>query len=197
MIERTSTRRGQATRDEVLQAAARAMLRQGFAGTSLADVAGEAGVSKSSVLYHFGTKDQLLRELMTPVMDEMGELVSVSEQTRTPLERRHVLGLISEIFDRHRGAITAVAADTLLWRHEALGGRMIDNHNRLIALLAQGLTSSIAVQRAHMATAAIFRGMAFGLGESGDPVVPGTADHRILLDLATEILEGCGSRAAG
>lgn len=190
MSARTSTRRGRATREELLAAAARAFLRTGFTGSSLLDVAREAEVSKSAVLYHFGSKDQLLREVMTPVMDEISALAESTAVASGPLERRRLMDLLTDVYERHLPAVQAVAADTLLWRHPALEGRMQTNHGRLVQILAAGLDSPIAVERAHTALATVFRGMAFGLAESGSPVQVGSPEHQILIDLGTEILEG-------
>jgi len=50
------------TREQILDAAARVFARAGFEAASLADIAGEAGVKKALVQYHFETKDNLWRE---------------------------------------------------------------------------------------------------------------------------------------
>ncbi|WBB79447.1 TetR family transcriptional regulator [Micromonospora sp. WMMD882] len=56
------------TRDEILAAAARQFAVSGFKGTSLQDIAREAGCSKAAVLYHFANKESLLTELMAPAI---------------------------------------------------------------------------------------------------------------------------------
>ncbi|HSP74835.1 MAG TPA: TetR/AcrR family transcriptional regulator [Cryobacterium sp.] len=43
----------------------------GFAGTSLQQIADAAGYSKSSVLYHFASKEALLDEVLTPAVDRL------------------------------------------------------------------------------------------------------------------------------
>lgn len=47
----------------------------GFAGTSLQQIADAAGYSKSSVLYHFASKEALLEEALTPAIDRLEEMV--------------------------------------------------------------------------------------------------------------------------
>lgn len=48
-----------ATRDHILSVAAEAMMTQGFEGTSLSDILGEAGLSKGALYHHFQSKQEL------------------------------------------------------------------------------------------------------------------------------------------
>ena len=41
----------------------------GFAGTSIADLAGALGVSKAAIYYHYRSKDALLHHLIDPLLD--------------------------------------------------------------------------------------------------------------------------------
>ncbi|GEM_PF-3232205 len=54
--EKFSERTGE-TREKILNAAIRLFSRKGYRGTSVADIATEAGVAKSAVLWRFGTKN--------------------------------------------------------------------------------------------------------------------------------------------
>src|SRR6202035_740458 len=56
--------RGEATRDRVLAAARDVLLERGFAQTSTRAVAERAGVRLSLVHYHFGSKQQLLIDVL-------------------------------------------------------------------------------------------------------------------------------------
>ncbi|MCS5734612.1 TetR/AcrR family transcriptional regulator [Herbiconiux daphne] len=47
----------------------------GYAGTSLQQIADAAGYSKSSVLYHFRSKEALLEESLAPALSELGEFL--------------------------------------------------------------------------------------------------------------------------
>jgi AcrR family transcriptional regulator len=55
-------RRAEVRREEILAAAAAAVSRRGFAGTRVADVAADLGISSGLVFYHFETKERLLSE---------------------------------------------------------------------------------------------------------------------------------------
>jgi AcrR family transcriptional regulator len=55
-------RRAEARREEILQAAAQVVARNGFPRTRVADVAAELAISPALVFYHFATKERLLSQ---------------------------------------------------------------------------------------------------------------------------------------
>lgn len=52
------------TRDRVAEVAARTFAERGVAGTSLDELARRSGVTKQTILYHFGSKDELLASVL-------------------------------------------------------------------------------------------------------------------------------------
>lgn len=60
----TQAERREATREQVIAAAARVFARRGFHGTSLDAVAEEAGFSRGAVYYNFADKEELFLELL-------------------------------------------------------------------------------------------------------------------------------------
>jgi TetR/AcrR family transcriptional regulator, transcriptional repressor for nem operon len=58
------TRKGQATRDRIVEAAAGLMFRQGVAGTTTEQVQAAAGVSASQLFHYFGDKRALVRAVI-------------------------------------------------------------------------------------------------------------------------------------
>jgi len=67
--------RSVATRDRILAAAFEVAGRVGLHRASVAAIAREAGVAVGNLHYHFGSRDQLLRDLMQWVQDELiGEM---------------------------------------------------------------------------------------------------------------------------
>lgn len=59
------------SRQKILEAAARLVMEKGVKGTSLADIAREAGISKGTLFYHFPTKDELVYELTVRHFDRL------------------------------------------------------------------------------------------------------------------------------
>ena len=53
------------TRQRLIEASIDVFSRQGFDGTSLSSIAEEAGVTQPTLSYHFGTKDQLYRDVIS------------------------------------------------------------------------------------------------------------------------------------
>lgn len=56
--------KGQARKRLIIEVATRMFARNGARGTTLAEIAVEAGVSQAGVVYHFGTKDELLHAVL-------------------------------------------------------------------------------------------------------------------------------------
>ena len=69
------------TREELRTIALAEFAAAGYAGTSLQRIAELASVSKSSVLYHFASKEQLLEAAIGPAIDRMDEVLAPLEST--------------------------------------------------------------------------------------------------------------------
>ena len=66
--KRTASR--QARRQQLIDATIKCIARKGMGGTTLSDVAGEAGLSQGIVNLHFESKDKLLNETLRCLADE-------------------------------------------------------------------------------------------------------------------------------
>jgi AcrR family transcriptional regulator len=62
--DRVPVRRGDSTRQSILDAAERSFAESGFDGVSLRTITERAGVDLALANYHFGTKENLLREVI-------------------------------------------------------------------------------------------------------------------------------------
>jgi AcrR family transcriptional regulator len=56
--------RGDARRKQLIEVATRMLARNGSRGTTLSDIAAAVGVSQAAVVYHFGTKEELLHAVL-------------------------------------------------------------------------------------------------------------------------------------
>ncbi|MDA4848189.1 TetR/AcrR family transcriptional regulator [Hoeflea poritis] len=68
--------RGSASRREILDAAARLFLKNGYGDTSLRELANEVGMKAGSLYYHFASKEQLATEVLGIGVKGVAEAVS-------------------------------------------------------------------------------------------------------------------------
>jgi AcrR family transcriptional regulator len=77
------TRRRGAGREQLLETARRLFARDGVEATSLQDIADEMGVTKAGVYYHYKTKDELVLDVLGPLLDALPDLAARVEAQRT------------------------------------------------------------------------------------------------------------------
>lgn len=67
-------RKGEATRERILEVAQVSVLSKGFGATSIEEVIAEAGITKSGFFYHFHDKNELAREMLRRYVTENDRL---------------------------------------------------------------------------------------------------------------------------
>ncbi len=123
--------RGPSRRQLILDTARAAFAERGYDGTSVGEIAGSIGVSKSAVSFHFPSKEDLLVALVEPFFAEMDELFDPQPSPSWP---DGVLELAGDYFDvliRHHDIAVWIDADrSVQVRYEtqvsALFSRMAD-----------------------------------------------------------------------
>jgi AcrR family transcriptional regulator len=112
-------------RSEILEVATRVFARKGIANTTMRDIADEVGILHGSLYYHFGSKEQLLGEILRPVMtDLIDQYLGVLDQVLDPVEavKRLIELEIRLMVDTHRDVTSIVENDYLYLRDsEAFG----------------------------------------------------------------------------
>ena len=82
---------GEARRAQILAASGRLVRQRGFSSTRLADVADELGLSAPLIVYHFGTKDELMAATLaaeaSAELERMERIVSSSARPPAKIER--------------------------------------------------------------------------------------------------------------
>lgn len=90
---RPGNRRGQRSRQEILDAASRVMAARGYAGASMSVLARESGLPKSAFYHHFQSKAGLLSEVMArgahAFFDAMRESQASPPEGGSPRDRLH------------------------------------------------------------------------------------------------------------
>jgi AcrR family transcriptional regulator len=119
--------KAQTTRDQILRAAERVVMREGVAGMTIAAVAKEAGLSKGGVLYHYASKEALVQgmlERLIALFEADVEHYAAGDATRAPgrYTRAYVRATLeprgesasSEVEDVSAAIIAAVSTDPTL-----------------------------------------------------------------------------------
>src|SRR5882757_665165 len=88
MTARATYKKSEVSRRSVVEAAVRALAEQGFAKTSVSDIAHSAGMSKGVVHYHFANKDDLIARVLEHCSSVVRERARVAwDLGGTPTER--------------------------------------------------------------------------------------------------------------
>ena len=156
------------TRARILDSARRLFLVQGYAATTLADIAAAIGVTKTAVAYHFHPKDRLLVELVSPALADMAaELGPLPTSTRA--QRRAFLRRVVDVLVRHRDVVGILASDSGLLALPALAGSPAPR-DLLVARLLPARRSGADVVRAWSAVGAAQIAVARTLDQPADVV---------------------------
>lgn len=118
-------------------------IRQGYAGTSLQEVADRAGVSKSLLHYHFDSKPDLLQAVVSDYLAETEDVLDGLEgQPHTTPE--HVLESYRDVLLRHRLAARLLNTDVTATAVDVIGTRFREAHARWRALLSSSPVAAAA-----------------------------------------------------
>ncbi|HEC09799.1 MAG TPA: TetR/AcrR family transcriptional regulator [Acidimicrobiales bacterium] len=158
------------TAERVLDEALVAFGTRGFAATSLDDLAGEVGVTKQAILYHFDSKEQLLEAVIDRSVAELAELYEgvargpsrglarVEDVVRTTFavaaRRPELLGLlrqVSRLGDPHTPRLARGMHDLLERACAYLGqemeaGRLRRHDPRLLLLTSYSAVMGVATE---------------------------------------------------
>jgi AcrR family transcriptional regulator len=129
-------------RAEILEAFTRSVAQRGYDGTNFGDLAAELGISKGTIVHHFGTKDALLRELHEGYMRRrLAEVRTVWSRLRAPEERLAAfvhLGVRYQVVDRwatvaFQREVVRFSADPGMGTSQALRGEYRELVERVLA----------------------------------------------------------------
>ena len=139
MVTETKSAKGAATRDQILDAAARLIHLQGYHSTTLDDVLSASGVGKGNFYYHFESKEELgyaiidrlvrgfVERTLEPAFadtdrDPLAQIHGFLDRVLANLRQRNCVGgcplgnLASELSDVHEGFRQRLAEIFVQWR---------------------------------------------------------------------------------
>jgi AcrR family transcriptional regulator len=83
------------TRQRIIDAALDLFTERAFAGTTLRDIAERLSLTKSSMYYHFSSKDALLDAILAPLTQSLDELSAATVAGRAQLKPGDQAGLVA------------------------------------------------------------------------------------------------------
>lgn len=118
-----------------IQAVARDLfMKQGVAKTSLREIADALEITKPALYYHFASREDLVRSIVQPLIDDMESFLAEREPLPPPAAR----ALVEDYFDlihRHRAIIVMMVRDLSTLDYLDLGTRMFEWRRRLMVML--------------------------------------------------------------
>jgi AcrR family transcriptional regulator len=173
---------------ELLAVATEQFAASGFAGTSLQQIADAAGYSKSSVLYHFASKEALLEAALGPAIDRLEVvLATVSDLGGTSRQQMEfVERFIDFLFDYRLEVHTFINQGQSL-----VGLPVIDRANASVRKLAESCATDFESVEERVRFGVALGGAAYILvaGENfGDDDVPADEVRGALVDIVSDLL---------
>lgn len=89
------------TRERIQEAARELFLQRGVQRTSLQDIANQLGITKPALYYHFPSREDLVRSILVPLIDE-GERFVADHEGRGAVDARELLEGYFDFHYRHR-----------------------------------------------------------------------------------------------
>lgn len=137
-------------RDELVRAALAAFSEHGYEATSVGRLAASTGLSKAAFTYHFTSKDALLIEIASPLLDALRAVAS--RHPRAPEWPAGVRELLADYVDAliaHADVVTWIDGDKSVLNHPALGEELRRSNAHMRRALAGGArTKRAGVQAA-------------------------------------------------
>src|SRR3954469_12239947 len=100
------------TRERLVAVAVALFSRHSYEGTSLQMIADELGFTKGAIYHHFRTREDLLRAIVDPMLEELRAIVEAAEARRTPSARAtHMLSGYAAHLAAHRDVAAVLALD--------------------------------------------------------------------------------------
>ncbi|PZG14244.1 TetR/AcrR family transcriptional regulator [Nonomuraea aridisoli] len=116
-----------------IQAVARELFaQQGVQNTSLRQISERLGITKPALYYHFASRDDLVRSIVQPMVDDCERFVNACEPG---VETRRLLEDYFDVIWKHREIIVMVVREMSTLAYLDLGRRMFEWRRALIGLL--------------------------------------------------------------
>lgn len=179
-------------RQAIREAAVELFVAGGYGATSLEDIASRVGLTRQAALYHFRSKEELLRSVVDPYLEQLSAVLDGLEVSDPPTaaDRETTLTALVDVFCAHRGVVSLLSRFTTASTIAGLGPQLAALAVKTRTLLAgSGLAGDPALGIRTQATTSAIVGVVSARAEIDleDP-----ADRRVLVEAAMAMLGAAG-----
>ena len=118
------------TRERIQDVARELFVQQGVQRTSLQDIADKLGITKPALYYHFTSREELIRSIVQPLIDD-GEQFVTDQEIRDDVDVRELLEGYFDFMYRHRRDLVVVLTEFAILEDLALVEKVLAWHSRL------------------------------------------------------------------
>lgn len=173
------------TRERLVAAAVELFSRHSYAGTSLQMIADELGFTKGAIYHHFRTREELVRAIVAPVIEQLELIVEAAERRRTARARAdHMVTGYAAHLSANRELAGVLALDPGVLKVIRADPEWDHTIRRQLALLAAVNPGPAGAAKATLATA--------GMAAAADPRATKLDDDELC-----DVLVETGRRALG
>jgi len=173
---------------ELRQVALQMFAENGYTGTSLQQIADAAGYSKSSVLYHFRSKEALFEAALAPAVAELDQFLdSIVEKLTSDVRRDEFVVDFVDLLLEHR-----LAAHIIINQGQTLSDiPIIDQARGLIERIGESFMSGLPTTKQRIRLGVALAGAAYILVASTPTLLEGediVEVREALIDVVTELI---------
>lgn len=128
-------------RQKIIDAATALVMERGVKGTSLADIARSADISRGTLFYHFAAKDDLIYELTEQHFDQItrANLKRVEQMQNTSLQDILHVALLNILQAEDRGKLNLYLLQEAVTENPALKNRFAGKYQEFQVMMGQFL----------------------------------------------------------
>jgi AcrR family transcriptional regulator len=122
------------TKQRIQDVARELFARQGVQRTSLQEIADRLGITKPALYYHFSSREELVRSIVAPMIDDE-EAFLAEHEALTTIDPRALLAGFFDFHYRHRAEVVLMLSELTTLADLGLIDRVMAWRRRLAALL--------------------------------------------------------------
>jgi AcrR family transcriptional regulator len=123
------------TKQRIQEVARELFVAHGVKNTSLRQISERLGITKPALYYHFASREELVRSIITPLIEDTEVFLAGRADGRAPVDTRQLLEDYFDLLWRNRDVLTMIISDPSTLSTLNLGDRAFQWRREIIALL--------------------------------------------------------------